>query len=68
MNSAKAKAVSLPKSESRVELSTAISELEAEDADVLRLEVDTMGEDWLVALQDELTKPYFLTVSRDFNS
>ncbi len=30
--------------------------------ELLRTEVDTMGEDWLLALQDELTKPYFLTV------
>lgn len=27
-----------------------------------QLELDTMGEDWLLALQDELTKPYFLSV------
>jgi len=26
------------------------------------MELDTLGEDWLLALQDELTKPYFLKV------
>lgn len=30
--------------------------------DLLQLELDTLGEDWLLALQDELTKPYFLTL------
>ena len=30
---------------------------------LFELEADTMGEDWLLALQDELTKPYFGTVS-----
>ena len=29
---------------------------------LLQLELDTLGEDWLFALQDELTKPYFLSV------
>ncbi|WRT70579.1 uracil-DNA glycosylase [Kwoniella shivajii] len=28
----------------------------------LSLEIDTMGEDWLLALQDELTKSYFLNL------
>ncbi|WVQ63174.1 uracil-DNA glycosylase [Kwoniella botswanensis] len=28
----------------------------------LNLEIDTMGEDWLLALQDELTKSYFLNL------
>jgi uracil-DNA glycosylase len=31
--------------------------------ELLRLELDTLGEDWLLALQDELTKPYFVAVS-----
>ncbi|OCF31755.1 uracil-DNA glycosylase [Kwoniella heveanensis BCC8398] len=31
----------------------------------LQLEIDTMGEDWLLALQDELTKGYFLSL-KDF--
>lgn len=30
---------------------------------LLELELETMEEEWLLALQDELTKPYFLTVS-----
>ena len=34
----------------------------AKRAELLKTEVETMGEDWLLALQDELTKPYFLTV------
>lgn len=29
---------------------------------LLELELDTLGEDWLLALQEELTKPYFLKV------
>ena len=32
---------------------------------LLQLELDTLGEDWLLALQEELTKPYFLQVSYD---
>lgn len=64
MSAAKTKAVSLPKSKSREELSVALSGIKSEDADLLRLEVDTMQEEWLLALQDELTKPYFLNVSR----
>jgi len=31
--------------------------------ELLQLELDTLGEDWLLALQDELTKPYFVSVS-----
>jgi hypothetical protein len=31
---------------------------------LLQLELDTLGEDWLLALQDELTKPYFISVRR----
>ena len=31
--------------------------------ELLQLELDTLGEDWLLALQDELTKPYFVAVS-----
>lgn len=31
-------------------------------AEMLELEVDTMGEDWLVTLQDEFRKSYFTTV------
>jgi hypothetical protein len=56
--------ISLPKAKSREELAAALSGMEAGDADLLRMEVDTMGEDWLLALQDELTKPYFLSVSQ----
>lgn len=45
----------------REELRTKLA-ADARRAELLRTEVDTMGEDWLLALQDELTKPYFLTV------
>lgn len=31
--------------------------------ELLQLELDTLGEDWLLALQNELTKPYFVAVS-----
>jgi len=34
--------------------------------ELLQLELDTLGEDWLLALQDELTKPYFVAVSHLF--
>ncbi|KAK1923015.1 putative uracil DNA N-glycosylase [Papiliotrema laurentii] len=56
--------ISLPKAKSREELAAALSGMEAGDAELLRMEVDTMGEDWLLALQDELTKPYFLSLKR----
>jgi hypothetical protein len=36
--------------------------------ELLQLELDTLGEDWLLALQDELTKPYFVAVSRSSSS
>lgn len=62
LKSSASAAVSLPKSKSREELAAALSAMKGEDAELLRLEVDTMEEEWLVALQDELTKPYFLNV------
>jgi uracil-DNA glycosylase len=31
--------------------------------ELLQLELDTLGEDWLLALQNEFTKPYFVAVS-----
>jgi len=57
--------VSLPKSSSRQELLEALSSLDPADAEILKLEVETLQEDWLLALQGELTKPYFLNVSSD---
>jgi hypothetical protein len=54
--------ISLPKAQSREELAAALSGMDSADADILRMEVDTMEEDWLLALQDELTKPYFTNV------
>jgi len=55
--------ISLPKSKSREELAAALSGMDSADTEILRMEVDTLGEDWLLALQDELTKAYFLSVS-----
>lgn len=57
--------ISLLKSQSREELAAALSRMDSADAEILRMEVDTMGEDWLLALQDELTKPYFTNVRRE---
>ena len=55
---AKAKA---PRASSREELRAKLCTDEKRKG-LLGTEVDTMGEDWLLALQDELSKPYFLTV------
>ncbi|BEJ16441.1 hypothetical protein CspHIS471_0510460 [Cutaneotrichosporon sp. HIS471] len=49
----------LPRAESRDELRKAL-EAHPTIAPLLKLELDTLGEGWLLALQDELTKPYFL--------
>lgn len=51
----------LPRAESRAELRKAL-EAHPTVEPLLQLELDTLGEDWLLALQDELTKPYFLKV------
>ncbi|KAK4687711.1 uracil-DNA glycosylase, partial [Tremellales sp. Uapishka_1] len=53
--------LSIPKATSRAELRASIKE-QAEVFPLLQLELETMGEDWLLALQDEITKPYFLSV------
>ncbi|ORX41101.1 uracil-DNA glycosylase-like protein [Kockovaella imperatae] len=47
------------RSSSREELRIALSS-RSKAKDLLVLEMETMGEDWLLALQDEFTKPYFL--------
>ena len=52
----------LPTAASRTELAESVAKLDSDIGEILRLEVDTMGEDWLLALQAELTKPYFLSV------
>ncbi|WWC72460.1 uracil-DNA glycosylase [Kwoniella pini CBS 10737] len=49
------------RSKSREELKARIAE-KPEWISKLSLEVDTMGEDWLLALQDEFTKSYFLNL------
>nr|XP_018259892.1 uracil-DNA glycosylase [Kwoniella dejecticola CBS 10117]OBR82050.1 uracil-DNA glycosylase [Kwoniella dejecticola CBS 10117] len=49
------------RSKTREELRARIAE-KPEWIAKLSLEVDTMGEDWLLALQDELTKSYFLNL------
>ncbi|WVW80956.1 uracil-DNA glycosylase [Kwoniella bestiolae CBS 10118] len=49
------------RSKTREELRERIS-AKPDWANKLKLEVDTMGEDWLMALQDELTKSYFLNL------
>jgi len=50
------------RSKTREELRARIAE-KPDWINKLSLEIDTMGEDWLLALQDELTKSYFLNVS-----
>jgi hypothetical protein len=56
------KALPLPRGSSREELRIALAE-HPHTVELLNMELDTLGEDWLVALQEELTKPYFLSVS-----
>lgn len=51
----------MPRATSRAELRNAL-EAHPTVLSLLELELDTLGEDWLLALQDELTKPYFLAV------
>jgi hypothetical protein len=48
-------------SSSRVELRANLSS-NSRTLELLQMELDTLGEDWLLALQDEFTKPYFLKV------
>ncbi|WVF67974.1 uracil-DNA glycosylase [Kwoniella sp. CBS 6097] len=55
---------STTRSKSREELRAKIAE-NPKWLSALQLEIDTMGEDWLLALQDELTKGYFLSL-KDF--
>lgn len=57
------KSLSIPLATSREELKRNLAG--KAKADLLEMELDTLGEDWLMALQEELTKPYFLTVSPD---
>ena len=54
-------ALALPRASSRSELRTSLDSHPRSLA-LLELELDTLAEDWLLALQDELTKPYFLSV------
>lgn len=53
--------VNLPKASSKEELVQSL-ETHPDKKELLKLELDTLGEDWLLALQEELTKPYFLTL------
>ncbi|KAK8850427.1 uracil-DNA glycosylase [Kwoniella newhampshirensis] len=50
-----------PGATSRDDLRTKLSD-NPRWASLLALELDTLGEDWLLALQDELTKSYFLSL------
>lgn len=54
--------IKIPKATSREELRKAL-ESHPTVLPLLELELETMEEEWLLALQDELTKPYFLNVS-----
>ncbi|CAK9786596.1 uracil-DNA glycosylase [Cutaneotrichosporon oleaginosum] len=54
---------SLARAESRDDLRKVL-EAHPGTAKLLQLELDTLGEDWLLALQDELTKPYFLKLKQ----
>lgn len=58
--------VTIPRAQSRAELRKAL-EAHPKVLPLLELELDTLGEDWLLALQDELTKPYFLSVGVRFS-
>jgi len=53
--------ISIPKATTRDELRKSL-ESHPKVLSLLELELNTLGEDWLIALQDELTKPYFLKV------
>jgi uracil-DNA glycosylase len=61
LSTASAGGLGLPRAQSREELRAALA-AHPTAAKLLKLELDTLGEDWLLALQDELTKPYFLKV------
>ena len=51
----------LPHASSRAELRASLTS-HPRSVPLLELELDTLGEDWLLALQDELTKSYFISV------
>lgn len=53
--------VNIPAAKTKEELDTSLSSHPDIKA-LLQLELDTLGEDWLLALQEELTKPYFISV------
>ena len=53
--------LTIPKATSRADLKSSLQS-HPKSLSVLDLELDTLGEDWLLALQDELTKPYFTSV------
>lgn len=53
--------IKIPKATSREELRKAL-EGHPTVLPLLELELETMEEEWLLALQEELTKPYFLNV------
>ncbi|KAI9633596.1 putative uracil DNA N-glycosylase [Dioszegia hungarica] len=59
--SLKSAKVHLPRAESREELRKALAE-HPDKLALLITELDTMGEDWLLALQEELIKPYFTSL------
>jgi hypothetical protein len=54
----------MPKASSRSELKSLIQEKNPKAMGLVEMELDHMAEDWLLALQDELVKPYFLNVGR----
>lgn len=54
--------IKVPKAASREELRQAL-EAHPSILPLLELELESMEEEWLLALQEELTKPYFLAVS-----
>lgn len=58
------KAIPMPKASSRSELKSLIQEKNPKAMGLVEMELDHMAEDWLLALQDELVKPYFLNVGR----
>ena len=59
--SADTPSLKVPRAASRSELRASLAK-QPRPLNLLEMELDTLGEDWLLALQDELTRPYFLSV------
>lgn len=62
--SAPTSSLNITHAESRSELRSSLA-AHPKRLSLLETELDTLGEDWLLALQDELTKSYFQSVRYD---